>query len=63
MSNHSTERLESNLPAPPPNFNTSIRQPPIAFEPTYVLAYGPFDAMDQNEPNDPSLWPIDYCAN
>jgi len=27
-----------------------------------VLAYGPFDAMDWNEPNDPSLRPIDYCA-
>jgi len=64
LSNHSIDRLGSNLSAPPgpANFNASIRQPPIAFEPTYVLAYGPFDAMDQNKPNDPSLQPIDYCT-
>jgi len=31
---------------PPDNSSTAIKQPSIAFKPTYVLAYSPFDAMD-----------------
>jgi len=32
------------------------------FEPDYVLAYGPFDALDPTHPNDPSGQLIDYCV-
>jgi len=61
LSGHSIDTLGNNFSIPLVNSVESIRQPAIAFEPTYILAYGPFDAMDRNEPNDPSLQPIDYC--
>jgi len=60
ITDHSIDLLGDNLSVP--LISSSIKQPPIAIEPTYVLAYGPFEAMDRNLPNDPSLWPIDYCV-
>jgi len=60
ITDRSIDLLGNNLSVP--LISSSIKQPPIAFKPTYVLAYGPFEAMDWNLPNDPSLWPIDYCA-
>ena len=32
------------------------------FDPAYVLAYGPFEAHDHENPNDPNSQPIDYCV-